>query len=228
MTPMPDLQSLIDSVRTDAASAEPLAQLAQAAESLSEIEQVSDAMLDYFVERCRAEGCSWSQISGVLGVTKQAAHKRFAGGPPTFERFTELARAALKDATEIARALGHATVEPNDLLRALFAPEQALAAQVLHGLGLTPDDVPEDRGDATVDPDGTMGFAKESIGVLRQALEEALQLGHNYIGTEHLLLALALHCTGGIDRLDYGDVRSRVQDRIAAIQALRKAAKPRD
>lgn len=46
----------------------------------------SDALLGHFVDQCRRRGRSWSEISNALGVTKQAAHKRFAPALPAFER----------------------------------------------------------------------------------------------------------------------------------------------
>jgi phosphoribosylaminoimidazole-succinocarboxamide synthase len=78
MTPLPSLQSLIDTVTRDAPDEAPLTLLGRAAANARDIEQMSDDLLDHFVEKCRVNGLSWSQISNVLGVSKQAAHKRFS------------------------------------------------------------------------------------------------------------------------------------------------------
>src|SRR5882724_13373384 len=104
MTPAPNLQERIDTVHADAASAAALDQLTAASHTVADLEAVADAVLGHFVDQCRRSGHSWSEISGALGVSKQAAHKRFsfAGferlASPSFERFTERARAALRAA----------------------------------------------------------------------------------------------------------------------------------
>ena len=78
MTPPPTLQELIDTVRQDAGSDQPLDQLVTAAAAAAQLEETTDALLGHFVDRCRRDGRSWSEISAALGVTKQAVHKRFA------------------------------------------------------------------------------------------------------------------------------------------------------
>jgi phosphoribosylaminoimidazole-succinocarboxamide synthase len=78
MTPLPSIQSLIDTVTLEAADESSLTLLQRAAQDARDLELLGDELLDHFVERCRTNGLSWSQISGVLGVSKQAAHKRFS------------------------------------------------------------------------------------------------------------------------------------------------------
>lgn len=78
MTPLPSIQSLIDMVTHEAPDDSPLTHLQRASENARDIERISNELLDHFVDRCRANGLSWSEISGVLGVSKQAAHKRFS------------------------------------------------------------------------------------------------------------------------------------------------------
>jgi hypothetical protein len=78
MTPPPSLQDLIDTVRADSPTGSPLDQLTQAAATVAHLEDSSDALLGYFVDRCRRDRRSWTEISAALGVTKQAVHKRFA------------------------------------------------------------------------------------------------------------------------------------------------------
>ena len=77
MTPAPTLQELIQTVLADTRSGDPLRQLGQAAQTAGELEDVTDSLLGHFVDRARRAGRSWSEISSVLGVSKQAAHKRF-------------------------------------------------------------------------------------------------------------------------------------------------------
>jgi hypothetical protein len=194
MTPAPSLQELIESVRADAAGDDALDQLAQASRTVADLEQVGDALLGHFVDQSRRAGRSWSEISAALGVSKQAAHKRFSSTATRFERFTLRARAVLGGAYAEARRLGHPAVGPEHLLLALFEPPESVAAQAFAAVGITHDAV-EQQVLALAEPapapgDGTPGFTPEAIEVLRAAVEEALQLGHNYIGTEHLVLAL--------------------------------------
>jgi len=91
MTPGPSLAELIASIRADAPGADSLTQLTEAVTTVTALEEVADATLAHFVDQCRREGRSWSEISKALGVTKQAAHKRFSF-TPRLERFTPRAR----------------------------------------------------------------------------------------------------------------------------------------
>src|ERR1700683_2489624 len=133
MTPSPNLQDLIDIVRADAPSADVLELLSQASATANDLEQVTDALLGHFVDQCRRAGRSWSEISGALGVSKQAAHKRFSlSSAPTFERFTPRAHAAvLAGAATEARRLGHGYVGTEHVLLALCESAESLAARVL-------------------------------------------------------------------------------------------------
>ena len=91
MTPGPDLQQLITTIKADAGSDDELRQLATAATTIGELTSTGDAALGFFVDRARGAGKSWVEISAVLGVSKQAAHKRFADSwttKPAFERYT--------------------------------------------------------------------------------------------------------------------------------------------
>jgi ATP-dependent Clp protease ATP-binding subunit ClpA len=79
---------------------------------------------------------SWSGLSAALGVSKQAAHKRFTGLTPTFQRFTDKARSTVQGATDQARAFGHTDIGAEHLLLSLFEPADGLAALTLSRLGL--------------------------------------------------------------------------------------------
>jgi hypothetical protein len=194
MTPGPTLQELIDTVRADASTPDALDELAQASRVVGELETVGDALLGHFVDQCRRSGRSWSEISTALGVTRQAAHKRFSTAQPTFERFTPRARTVLAGAAAVARAHRDATVGSPHLLLALFGSDASIAVQLFADLGITRAACADALGFGKVDDgpptDEPVPFSPEAIDVLRSSVEEALQFGHNYIGTEHLLLAL--------------------------------------
>ena len=194
MTPAPTLQELIETVERDAHSAEPLDLLTTASSTVARLEEVGDAVLGHFVDRCRRHGHSWTEISGALGVTKQAAHKRFSFPAPTLERVTDRARRAIDAATEAARALGHNYVGTEHVLLGLFAEPEGLAARALAEAGV--DRAAVEAKVLEIVPRGgeplleNPPYTPRASLALQAALGEALRLFHNYIGTEHILLAL--------------------------------------
>jgi ATP-dependent Clp protease ATP-binding subunit ClpC len=111
-----------------------------------------------------------------------------------FERFTERARQVVVLAQEEARELGHGYIGSEHILLGLVREEQGLAARVLANLGVTLEDVRGrvmaivGRGES--ESTGRIPFTPRAKKVLERALREALSLGHNHIGTEHVLLGL--------------------------------------
>ncbi|HVW32855.1 MAG TPA: Clp protease N-terminal domain-containing protein [Acidimicrobiia bacterium] len=224
MTPAPGLQELIETVERDAGSAAPLELLATASSTVAGLEEVGDALLGHFVDRCRRGGHSWSEISAALGVSKQAAHKRFTLPAPTLERLTVRARNTLDAATAAARRLGHNYVGTEHLLLGLFAEPQGLAALVLAEAGVTPAAVEEKVLDVL--PRGTLllespPYIPQASQALQAALEEALRLRHNYIGTEHILLGLVRSRDWLAGRIltDLGLTQEQTQARIGQMIA---------
>ncbi len=111
-----------------------------------------------------------------------------------FERFTERARQVVVLAQEEARALKHNYIGTEHLLLGLLREEEGIAAQVLTGLEVTLDEVriqvAQIVGVGDESAAGQIPFTPRAKKVLELALREALSLGHNYIGTEHILLGL--------------------------------------
>ncbi|MGC4941870.1 Clp protease N-terminal domain-containing protein [Kribbella sp. DT2] len=206
MTPGPDLQQLIDTIRTDTGSDDELAQLAVAAGTISDLTATSDAALGYFVDRARGAGKSWVEISSVLGVSKQAAHKRFNDSWPAkldLNRFTPRTLAVVKAASEVARDRGQGFVETEHLLLALFTEPYSLATKLLENADITETEVVASV-DLAVEPavplesipaEG-LPMTPRASHVIGHAAEEAFLLGHNYVGTEHLLLAFYHYPSG--------------------------------
>lgn len=111
-----------------------------------------------------------------------------------FERFTERARRVVVYAQEEARMLNHNYLGTEHLLLGLIREEEGVAAKVLESLNISLDDVRsqvEDIvGKGTTQTVGHIPFTPRARKVFELSLREALQLGHNYIGTEHILLGL--------------------------------------
>ena len=115
-----------------------------------------------------------------------------------FERFTDRARSVLVLAQEEARLLRHGYIGTEHILLGLILESDGLAATALASYGITLDAVRSEVAEmlGVVDeasapaPGGSPPFTPRSKKVLELALREALQLGHNYIGTEHILLGV--------------------------------------
>src|SRR6201998_885504 len=122
-----------------------------------------------------------------------------------FERFTERARQVVVLAQEEARTLKHNYIGTEHILLGLLREEEGLAARVLESLDITVEEVRAQvarivgQGDEVTT--GQIPFTPRAKKVLELALREALSLGHNYIGTEHILLGLVRENEGVAARI---------------------------
>jgi len=111
-----------------------------------------------------------------------------------FERFTDRARRVVVLAQEEARILSHNYIGTEHILLGLIHEGEGVAAQALNSLGISlgavRQQVEEIIGQGQQAPSGHIPFTPRAKKVLELSLREALQLGHNYIGTEHILLGL--------------------------------------
>jgi hypothetical protein len=228
-----DLIDAITKVHTDA-----LDQLTDAVLAADHLGEVADHLIGHFVDRARRSGASWSDIGRSMGVTKQAAQKRFVPkGEPVdldpsqgFSRFTQRARNVVMAAQNEARAAGNATISPAHLVLGLLHEPEAFAAKVIAGQGVSLDTV---RATATATLPAPAGDLPELIpfdAQAQKALEltfrQALRLGHNYIGTEHILLAL-LDLEDGTGVLaGLGVDRERVEADVVAAVTTAAAQQP--
>ena len=112
-----------------------------------------------------------------------------------FERFTERARQVVVLAQDESRALKHDYIGTEHLLLGLLREEEGLAARVLESFELTVEEVrarvARVVGQGNEPTTGQIPFTPRSKAVLEASLREAIALGHNFIGTEHVLLGLA-------------------------------------
>ncbi|MFF3859398.1 Clp protease N-terminal domain-containing protein [Streptomyces sp. NPDC002209] len=195
-----DLIEAIKKVHTD--TLEQLSGAVVVAESLGD---VADHLIGHFVDQARRSGASWTDIGRSMGVTRQAAQKRFvpkadkegdAGMDPNqgFGRFTPRARNVVVTAQNEARAAGNTEIRTEHLVLGLVAESEGLAGLALHAQQVSADDV---RAAATAalppaaeEVPELVPFDASAKKALELTFREALRLGHNYVGTEHILLAL--------------------------------------
>ncbi|MFC9996278.1 Clp protease N-terminal domain-containing protein [Nocardia sp. NPDC127526] len=185
-----------------------LEQLSDAVVAANHLGELADHLIGHFVDQARRSGASWTDIGGSMGVTKQAAQKRFVPKSPVdagdaaaldpnagFARFTPRARATVVAAQEEARDAGNAEITTAHLILGMLRDPDSLAVHIVTAKGIGVDAV---RRVATAAlpaaADGELPamipFDAEAKKALELTFREALRLGHNYIGTEHLLLAL--------------------------------------
>jgi hypothetical protein len=184
---------------------DPLEQLTDAALAADHLGDLADHLLGHFVDQARRSGASWAEIGQSIGVTKQGAQKRFVPKAPAdtgassegFERFTPRARNVIVVAHNEAVEARSPEVTPAHLVLGLLAEPGAVGPKAIAAQGVTDDDL---RAAATAampdvadDPPEVVPYDADARKVLELTFREALRLGHNYIGTEHLALALVDH-----------------------------------
>jgi hypothetical protein len=194
-----DLIHAIKLVHEDA-----LEQLSDAVLAADHLGEVADHLIGHFVDQARRSGASWTQIGSAMGVSKQAAQKRFVPKDPGevasidaaqgFNRFTPRARNVVVASQVAAHDAANTEIQPEHLILGLLTEPAAIAARVLVAQGISLDSV---RGAAMARlPEraaampALIPFDTQARKALELTFREALRLGHNYVGTEHILLAL--------------------------------------
>ncbi|MER6914447.1 Clp protease N-terminal domain-containing protein [Streptomyces sp. NPDC000594] len=230
-----DLIEVIKKVHDNA-----LDQLSGAVVAADHLGDLSDHLIGHFVDQARRSGASWSEIGRSMGVTRQAAQKRFVpkgGGQDLdpsqgFSRFTERAKNAVATAQNEARAAGNAIVAPVHLVLGLLGERESLGAWAILAQDVPLDTVRQEAV-AALPPAGEevpdlIPYDAEARKALELTYRQALRLGHNYIGTEHLLLALLEHEAGtgvltraGVDRAAVESFVVETVDRLSG-QAARE------
>src|SRR3954447_18784139 len=236
------LDDLIDYVKARHPDGDPLQCLSDAVLAGEQLGELADHLIGHFVDQARRSGASWTEIGQSMGVTKQAAQKRFVpkvdpGGDASgaiervYGRYTDRARHVIVEAQKAAIEHGSPHIDTVHILLGLLTEPAALAAGAIVAQGVQLGDVreaAEARLPAAVvpvpSPTPFSGAAKKT---LELTLREGLRLGHNYIGTEHILLALLEQREGaGFEVLDGLGVKkdkaeAKIQDVLAEILAAR-------
>jgi Clp amino terminal domain, pathogenicity island component len=201
--PLDNLIAYVKALRPDGG---PLENVSDAFTVSTQMDEQADALIGYFVDQARKSGLSWSQIGSAMGVSKQAAQKRFVpskaadlfpeGHAKPFSRFTARARSAFLAAGQLAAAEGKPAFGVPHLAAAQLSEPDGFAAKIVTAAGLTADQVyaalgtgPAEKGPAaTTEALLDLSLDEDAKQSLKLTLRWALRLGHNYIGTEHLLL----------------------------------------
>lgn len=233
------LDELISAIKTTRRDV--LDQLTDAVLAAEHLGEVADHLIGHFVDQARRSGASWTDIGKSMGVTKQAAQKRFVPRAESaildpgqgFSRFTPRARGAVVAAQNAAHEAGNSEITPDHLLIGVLADEAALATVLLR---LQQVDTEALRAAATAsiatlrvepEPPELIPFSGPARKALELTVREALRLGHNYVGTEHQLLAL-LELEDGEGPLHRCGVdKDRVEaDLIEALESLGAGKSP--
>ena len=185
----------------------PLDQLEDAVIAADHLGDVADHLIGHFVDQARRSGASWTDIGKSMGVTRQAAQKRFVAKESAdldpsqgFSRYTPRARNAVMASHNEAVAARNPEGRPEHLILGLLAEPDALAGKAIVAQGVLLDSVRQ-AATAALPPAADevpdlVPYNPDAKKVLELTFREALRLGHNYIGTEHILLALLEHENG--------------------------------
>ncbi|WP_405632632.1 Clp protease N-terminal domain-containing protein [Streptomyces sp. NBC_01174] len=196
------LDDLIDAIKNTHTDA--LEQLSGAVVAADHLGEIADHLIGHFVDQARRSGASWTDIGRSMGVTRQAAQKRFVPKKPGessdldpsqgFGRFDEQARNVVMGAHNEAHAARNDEIGVGHLILGLLAEPGSLGAQAIAGQGITPEAVREAAvlalPAAADEVPELIPYDAASRKVLELTFREALRLGHDFIGTGHIVLAL--------------------------------------
>ncbi|MHC1558523.1 Clp protease N-terminal domain-containing protein [Actinomycetospora sp. C-140] len=224
-----DLIAAITSVHSDT-----LEQLQDAVLAAEHLGEVADHLIGHFVDQARRSGASWTDIGRRMGVTKQAAQKRFvAKGEEIdfqegFGRFTPRARNVVVKAQEEARSAGNAEITPAHLALGLLHEPESLAVLTMKALDVAPETVRRTVVATLPARSDELGalipFDAAAKKVLELTFRQALRLGHNYVGTEHILLALLEHEDGAGTLTGLGLGRDDVEGHVVRTLSMLSGA----
>ena len=195
-------------------------------EALRERAEASGRSIGGETVRIIEEALVAEHVEATAGTRRRRFRRSRHRTTAPFERFTERARQVIVLAQEEARGLRHNYIGTEHLLLGLLRVEDGLAARALASLGVAAEDVRERVrdvvGEGTEEPVAPTPFTPRAKKVLELALREALSLGADHVGTEHLLLGLAREEEGVAARilLDLGAGAETIRTAIVRIRTL--------
>jgi len=233
--PIPPFDDLVRHIETGHPDATALQQLGESVGVASHLGELADHLVGHFVDQARDAGASWAEIGDALGVTKQAAQKRFVpktrfghtaagrgGAKSMFERFTDEARLVVVASEEHCRRAGHPEVSTGHILLSLLDKPDGLTHRALDTEGVSPVEVRERLlaalGPGRGETEGHIPFATDAKKVLELSLREAIRSQSDHIGVEHVLLGLLRDekSLGAVTLAEFGVDRKHVERDIGS------------
>ncbi len=204
MSPIPELDDLLSTVADRCSAGTELDRLHTAVAVAQEVSGLGEDLVTHFVDQARAEGASWADIGAALGVSRQGAHQRLRDRPKPERwwradtgRWTDRARRALRIAVEEAKASGHEFIGTEHLLLGIIGVPDNVGLAALVACGADPAALRTDvlRRMPHADHFVRLRMRQPFTPLARRAVDlasgEARALGHNFLGCEHLTIALA-------------------------------------
>jgi Clp amino terminal domain, pathogenicity island component len=156
---------------------------------------LADHLIGHFVDQARRSGASWTDIGRSMGVSKQAAQKRFVPKSELdpsqgFHRFSDPARSVAVASMTEAQATGSPEIRTEHLVLGLLATTDGQAAGILGRHGVTREAVVATLPEPVAGVPDLIPYDARSRKVLELTFREALRLNHDGVGTGHILLAL--------------------------------------
>ncbi|SNT17878.1 Clp protease N-terminal domain-containing protein [Rhodococcoides kyotonense] len=217
-----DLIEAIKKVHTNA-----LDQLSDAVVAGEALGDIADHLIGHFVDQARRSGASWTDIGRSMGVSKQAAQKRFVPkGADTdldasqgFNRFTPRAKNVVVASQNEAHAARNAEIATAHLVLGLLGEKESIGTRILLSGDRTEQAV-RDAASGVLPESGAesaalIPFDADAKKALELTFREALRMGHNYVGTEHILLALLEHEDGKGVLTGLGLDKASVEQQVA-------------
>jgi hypothetical protein len=233
--PLPPFDDLVRHIEAEHPDASALRQLGESVGVARHLGELADHLVGHFVDQARNAGASWAEIGDALGVTKQAAQKRFVpktrfghpavgrgGAKSMFERFTDEARMVVVASEEHCREAGHPEVSSGHILISLLDNPDGLTHRVLDTEGVSPVEVRERllevMGPGRGETGGHIPFASDAKKVLELSLREAIRSQSDHIGVEHVLLGLMRDekSLGAMTLAEFGVDRKHVERDIGS------------
>ncbi|MGH3649875.1 MAG: Clp protease N-terminal domain-containing protein [Acidimicrobiia bacterium] len=197
-----EFQRLVRSIESSGGS-DPLRRLTDAVILAARIEEMADDLIGHFVEEARSSGASWADIGQSMGMTRQAAQKRFVGRRSRrgkrssffLTRFADEARGIVRGAERVARSAGSDHIGTEHLILSLVDNRDGIATRALSELGASVDQLRETSKSALTEgteaqSQGHIPFAADMKKVLELSLRETIRSHDKHITEKHILLAL--------------------------------------
>jgi hypothetical protein len=199
---LPSLENLIRLVEETTPEVDPLQHLTESVVLSDRIADLGDGLVGHFMERARSSGATWEEIGECMGVSKQAAQKRFTTRGPQrrggffLTRLADEAREVVHGAAAHARELGSSHVGTEHLVLGLLDDPESVTCRAITGLGGSVDEIRSallsetHSGEGGAHGGGHIPFSADSKKVLELALRETIRSRDRRIGTAHILLGI--------------------------------------